>query len=106
MGPLFYLANALVMPPAMYFAWNYYRYNGKQIRFGRLWISMILLLITVVVTGLQFPYPEIIPALNRDPQALSSGEWWRIITSLFIQPGGYLAMHLQCIVLYLICTPC
>lgn len=58
MGPLFYLANALVMPPAMYFAWNYYRYNGKQIRFGRLWISMILLLITVVVTGLQFPYPR------------------------------------------------
>lgn len=88
MGPLFYLANALVMPPAMYFAWNYYRYNGKQIRFGRLWISMIPLLITVVVTGLQFPYPEIIPALNRDPQALSSGEWWRIITSLFIQPAG------------------
>src|SRR5690606_18232974 len=88
MAPLFYLANALVMPPAMYFAWNYYRYNGKQIRFGRLWISMILLLITVVVTGLQFPYPEIIPALNRDPQALSSGEWWRIITSLFIQPAG------------------
>lgn len=88
MSILFYFANALVLPPAMYFAWNFYRYNGKQIRFRQLWISIVLLSVTAIVTSLQFVFPEIITALNRDRQALFTGELWRLITSLFIQPVG------------------
>jgi len=40
------------------------------------------------VTSLQFIFPEIIPALNRNGQAVLSGEVWRLITPLFIQPAG------------------
>ena len=72
----------------MFFAWNFYRYKGKEIMFRRLWISMALLATTIVITSLQFIFPEIINALSRDRQALLSGELWRLITPLFIQPMG------------------
>ena len=49
---------------------------------------MTILTLTTVVTSLQFVFPEIIPALNRDWNAMQSGEWWRLITPIFIQPLG------------------
>lgn len=88
MGFLFYLANALVMPPAMFFSANFYRYNWNEMEFRRLWVCVIIIVITVTVSSLQFVFPEIIPALNRNGQAVLSGEVWRLITPLFIQPMG------------------
>lgn len=88
MSVLFYLANAMVMPPAMFFMWHYYKFKGKEIQFKRLWIGMAILSLTVIVTTLQFIFPEIIGALDRNGDALLSGEWWRLITPLFIQPMG------------------
>ena len=88
MSIVFHLVNALVIPPAMFFAGNFYRYKGKEIEFKKLWISIILLSLTTIVTTLQFIFPEIIPALNRDRQAILSGEVWRFVTPLFIQPMG------------------
>jgi len=88
MTVLFHLANGLVMPPAMFFAGNYYRFKGKEINFKKLYVSITLLLLTLIVTSLQFIFPEIIPALDRDKDALLSGELWRLITPLFIQPYG------------------
>lgn len=88
MNFIFYVANAFVLPPAMHFAWNFYKYKGKEIEFRRLYLSMILFFVTVIITGLQFIFPEIIPMVDRDPAAVNSGEWWRLVTSLFIQPGG------------------
>ncbi|GGD52958.1 hypothetical protein GCM10011514_16370 [Emticicia aquatilis] len=72
----------------MFFAWNYYRYQGKDIAFKRLWISITILLITTVITSLQFVFPEIIKLLERDRRAIFEGELWRLITPLFIQPMG------------------
>ena len=88
MNIVFYIANAMVLPPAMHFAWNFYRYKGGEIAFRQLWITIFLLTITVIVTSLQFIFPEIIPALSRDRQAILSGEYWRFMTSLLIQPIG------------------
>jgi len=88
MSILFHLVNALVIPPAMFFAGNFYTYKGKEIKLKNLWISIILLSLTTLVTTLQFIFPEIIPALNRDRQAILSGEVWRLVTPLFIQPMG------------------
>jgi membrane associated rhomboid family serine protease len=31
-------------------------------------------------------------ALRRNPQALAAGEWWRMITPLFVDPDGWLAI--------------
>jgi hypothetical protein len=88
MNIIFYLANGLVMPPAMFFAYNFYKFRGKEIDYRRLWISISILSLTFIVTSLQFVFPEIIKALDRNGDALLSGEVWRIITPLFIQPMG------------------
>jgi len=85
---LFYIANALLLPPAMFFSVNYYRYRGKEINFSALPVSKTIIGMTVLVTTLQFIYPEIIPALDRNKEALFAGEVWRLITPLFIQPMG------------------
>jgi hypothetical protein len=88
MNILFHIANGMVLPPAMFFAWNYYKFEGNKIQFRRLWISMAILFVTVLITSLQFVFPEIINVLNRNRQAIFSGELWRLITPLFIQPMG------------------
>jgi membrane associated rhomboid family serine protease len=49
---------------------------------------MVILALTTVITGLQFILPGIINTLSRDWDALLSGEVWRLITPLFIQPMG------------------
>ena len=88
MSIIFYIANGMVMPPAAFFAGNFYKFKGNEIKFRQLWISIGLLSLTVIVTSLQFVFPEIITALDRNRHALLSGEVWRLITPLFIQPMG------------------
>jgi membrane associated rhomboid family serine protease len=88
MNILFYIANGLVMPPAMFFAYNFYKFRGRKINYRRLWISLSILSITFIVTSLQFVFPEIIEVLDRNRDALLSGDMWRLITPLFIQPMG------------------
>lgn len=88
MSIIFYIVNGLVIPPAIFFAGNFYKFKGKEIRIRDLWLSISLLSLTATVTSLQFIFPEIIPALDRNRQALLSGEVWRLITPLFIQPMG------------------
>jgi membrane associated rhomboid family serine protease len=85
---IFYVVNALVMPPAMFFMYNFYKFRGKEINFAKLPISVIIIATTAVVTSLQFIFPAIITALERNKEALLSGEIWRLITPLFVQPMG------------------
>jgi rhomboid protease GluP len=51
--------------------------------------TLTLLAITGLTTGLQFVFPEILTALRRNPDALRAGEWWRIITPLFVHAEGW-----------------
>lgn len=88
MNILFYLANALVIPPALFFISNFYKFKGSEINFRLLWGSIILLGVTVIITSLQFVFPGILTALDRNRTALLSGELWRVVTPLFIQPAG------------------
>jgi rhomboid protease GluP len=41
------------------------------------------------MTGLQFVYPQLLPALERRPTALAQHEWWRLITPLLVHPDGW-----------------
>ena len=51
--------------------------------------SVALIGVTALITGLQFVFPEVLEALRRNGQALRSGEWWRIVTPLFVQADGW-----------------
>jgi rhomboid protease GluP len=51
-------------------------------------LSSVLIGATTVVTIWQFFSPELLAALRRDPDALRAGEWWRLLTALFVQPDG------------------
>ena len=44
-----------------------------------------VLAVTVVLTVLQFPFPGVRLALWRDPHALATGQWWRLVTPLLVQ---------------------
>lgn len=88
MNILFYIVNALVLPPAFSFAGNFYRYSGKQINYRHLPITKIIIALTALITILQFIFPAIIGALDRNKEALFAGEIWRLVTPLFIQPMG------------------
>ena len=47
-----------------------------------------LLLAVAIPTALQFRFPAILTALQRDAFRVMAGEWWRLITSLFVQDSG------------------
>ncbi len=88
MNIIYYIANGLVLPPAMFFAYNFYKFRGSEIQYRKLWISITLISLTVVITSLKFVFPEIIGALERNKEALLAGEVWRLVSPLFIQPLG------------------
>lgn len=45
--------------------------------------------VTAIVTGLQLIFPSVLETLRRDPEALRAGEWWRVVTPLFVQSDGW-----------------
>lgn len=52
-------------------------------------ITIIVLLVTGIVTGLQLFFPPVLAALRRNPQALAAGEWWRAFTPLLVHSDGW-----------------
>jgi rhomboid protease GluP len=56
-------------------------------RLPRLWpiATVSVLAVTVVLTVLQFPFPQVRLDLWRAPGALAAGQWWRLVTPLLVQ---------------------
>lgn len=50
--------------------------------------TVLLLLAIGVPTTLQFFFAPLLPLFERDTQRFLDGEWWRLITPLFVQDGG------------------
>lgn len=53
------------------------------------WTMITVFVITAIVTGLGMLNPAVLAALERAPGALSQGEWWRLITPLFVHDQGW-----------------
>jgi len=51
-------------------------------------VSALIIGLTALTTGLQFVFPEILSAFFRNPERLLAGEWWRMVTPLFVQSNG------------------
>jgi rhomboid protease GluP len=47
--------------------------------------TVSVLAVTVVLTVLQYPFPQVRLALWRDPDLIAAGQWWRLVTALFVQ---------------------
>jgi len=52
-------------------------------------VTILIIGVTGLITGLQFVFPEVLAALRRNPEALRAGEWWRMVTPLFVQWAGW-----------------
>ena len=52
------------------------------------WATLLLSTAISIPTTLQFFFPSILVVLRRDAAAFSAGDWWRIVTPLFVQDEG------------------
>ncbi len=51
-------------------------------------MTIALVALVAVPTALQFVIPWLLPLFERDRDLFVAGEWWRIVTALFVQDGG------------------
>jgi len=53
------------------------------------WTMISVLIVTAIVTGLGMFNPAVLGALERMPGTLTQGEWWRLVTALFVHDQGW-----------------
>ena len=80
--------NAVAVQAALIVAsYLYYRHRTRPAARWP-WRSITIIAVTALITGLQFLVPEVLPALRRDLDGLRAGQWWRLVTPMFVQPDG------------------
>lgn len=82
------LANLFVAVAAFGTAVQLYRTSAGKRRSLPI-ITVLIIGSTALITGLQFVFPEVLTALRRNREALLAGEWWRMVTPLFVQAYGW-----------------
>jgi membrane associated rhomboid family serine protease len=50
--------------------------------------TLLLTSAIAIPTTLQFFFPAILQMFERDYERFLAGDWWRLITALFVQDGG------------------
>jgi rhomboid protease GluP len=82
-------SNGITITAAMVCCVAYlYKYRWRHMKARPLVASTLIITLTVLMFGLQVAYPEVLRYLGRDLAGLRAGEWWRLITPLFVQPQG------------------
>jgi membrane associated rhomboid family serine protease len=82
-------SNGITITTSMVCMSYLYRFHWKGTKPRPLIASAAIITMTCVVFELQFAYPEILATFRRDAGGLKSGEWWRLVTPLFVQPHGW-----------------
>ena len=52
-------------------------------------LTLVVSLLTVAGFALQLLEPGALEALQRNSSAIAAGQWWRLLTTLFVQDGGW-----------------
>jgi rhomboid protease GluP len=65
-----------------------YKYRWRHLKPRTLVASTLIIALTVLIFGLQAAFPEILQAFRLDVDGLKAGEWWRLVSPLFVQPYG------------------
>jgi membrane associated rhomboid family serine protease len=89
------LANLLLAVAAFGCAACLYRFASEKTRAVVPIATLSLIGVTAVITGLQFVFPEVLTALRRNREALLAGEWWRMVTPLFVQAAGRIQVFIN-----------
>ena len=82
------LATLFVALAALGTAIQLYRFSLRKTKRPPA-IAILIIGVTALITGLQFVFPEVLTALQRNREALLAGEWWRMVTPLFVQAYGW-----------------
>jgi len=83
------LASIVVAAAAVGCSVYLYRFSSQKTKPSRPVTAMLLIGVTALITGLQFVFPEVLSQFRRNREALLAGEWWRMVTPLFVQALGW-----------------
>ena len=80
-----------------------YKQRWQHLKPRLLVASTLIITLTILSYGLQLAYPEFLQAMRLDVDRLKGGEWWRLVTPLFVQPYGpfQLLFNMMFLVLFL-----
>ena len=62
---------------------------SKNTKHSPPFVSILIIGVTALITGLQFLFPEVLADFRRNREALLAGEWWRMVTPLLVQSSGW-----------------
>lgn len=83
------VSNGIAITASMVCCCAYlYKYRWRHLKARPLVASTVIIALTALTFAAQLAYPEVLQALQRDSQGLKAGEWWRVITPLFVQSQG------------------
>ena len=54
-------------------------------------VTLVVAIVVALCNLAQVFWPQIVPALWRDPKALASGQVWRLVSPLLVQSDGFVA---------------
>lgn len=82
----FYLITLIA---ALYASWLYGKEISPKVRRWKMpWLSIAFTTIVIIFGVIQVVWPQYMQSLWRDPDAILSGEWWRLVTALVAQNAG------------------
>lgn len=65
-----------------------YKYRWRDLKARPLIASTLIITLTILMFVLQVTYPKVLEALRLNVDDLEAGEWWRLITPIFVQVHG------------------
>jgi rhomboid protease GluP len=84
------LSNGLTIGTSLTCASYLYRFHWRRASAPpRLVATTAIVAATCLMFVLQLARPETVTWLQRDIESLKAGEWWRLLTPLFVQPFGW-----------------